>query len=689
MHVWRLGLWARARLPTGLLTGRRSDSIKFHVLLCLFCTARRAPRRRIYEWPPPASAIAISTRAGCIASMRPLARLLTKRSQRLKAQASMTTAVQHASARIQQPRNHGAIGPPEHGVRGLRRRPTQCYHRSSTELALPVAWPRRRKQRTGSEATSTSRRAFCAGVAVLQMWGGLLVCLAACAQAVAHDTVDLGSAQARSPGPPIDPGWLPGGVILDFDPAGLIRTGLDAADDLAFLSLVAASDRVKLLGVTVTYGNAMLAHTKTNAMQLLRLAGVEDSIPRVSGVADWGARPSTTSFNPAAEFIVQVMNAHAVNTVTIVCLGPLTNLAAALQLDPSIAARARAVLFAEGVRGPAGGALNLGLSDPGAVLQVLSAPVSRIFVPRRACEEAPVSAALVQAARVLCPGAAACEYLEQLERAAQRGEGTRGWVRDVWDALVGSSGRSTAVPVVQEALREHMPAAARSEAPSDEEKQAAGSSNLRHGGGSPGLLCDLVAVAALLAPASFREWDVVRLDSDQWSGSQEAAVRLGFSAQQAQLLMATAGGRRRVPLPSNLVPDNADLASADFRGLPSDPDDDPLGGVSLLDPGVVLVPSKAQRIKLVAGKRSEPAPLVRALALAFDVPHALPDKQMEGAFVDDGLLNPYIALPVLSAALIGFACCSGAIAVAVALVKGWRPAGCVRRKSARHATKTE
>jgi hypothetical protein len=72
-------------------------------------------------------------------------------------------------------------------------------------------------------------------------------------------------------------------IILDFDPAGLVATGLDVDDDLLLLSLLSVAHLPthvprtrqgkphRLIGVTLVSGNAPMRHVAASANHLIRL----------------------------------------------------------------------------------------------------------------------------------------------------------------------------------------------------------------------------------------------------------------------------------------------------------------------------------------------------------------------------------------------------------------------------------
>jgi pyrimidine-specific ribonucleoside hydrolase len=139
-------------------------------------------------------------------------------------------------------------------------------------------------------------------------------------------------------------------VIIDADP------GLD--DALALL-LALGSPEVNLIGVTTVAGNTTLANTTANALRILELAGRTD-VPVAAGAARGLIReaprtaehvhggdglgglplppPSTHPVKAhAVDFIAERLLASA-EPVTIVAIGPLTNIALLVATYPAAAA---------------------------------------------------------------------------------------------------------------------------------------------------------------------------------------------------------------------------------------------------------------------------------------------------------------------------------------------------------------
>jgi uridine nucleosidase len=138
------------------------------------------------------------------------------------------------------------------------------------------------------------------------------------------------------------------------------------------LLLALRSPEIEVLGVTTVFGNTDVEATTRNALNLLDFAGRTD-IPVAKGAAQPLVKPPgptaeyvhgddamgnigwTRVNNPAqhavdrsaAQFIAGTVMAHP-GRVTLVGVGPLTNLALALQQEPSIAQAVREVVIMGG-----------------------------------------------------------------------------------------------------------------------------------------------------------------------------------------------------------------------------------------------------------------------------------------------------------------------------------------------------
>ncbi len=139
-------------------------------------------------------------------------------------------------------------------------------------------------------------------------------------------------------------------LLIDTDPG---------VDDALALLMAFADDRHDVVGLSIAAGNVGLVHTVRNALKLCEVAGRED-IPVFAGCAapllhptldaafvhgqdgfgDTGYAPATRAAEAehAANAIVRLSHEHA-GKLLLVALGPLTNLALALKLDPTLPER--------------------------------------------------------------------------------------------------------------------------------------------------------------------------------------------------------------------------------------------------------------------------------------------------------------------------------------------------------------
>ncbi len=151
-------------------------------------------------------------------------------------------------------------------------------------------------------------------------------------------------------------------IIIDTDP------GQD--DAVAILLALASPEEIEVLGITCVAGNVPLPLTTKNARIVCELAGFPQmqifagcdrplgrelvTAEHVHGKTglDGPNLPDPTmpmAEGHAVDFIIEQLRDHAPGTVTLCPLGPLTNIASALQKAPDIASRiAKIVLMGGG-----------------------------------------------------------------------------------------------------------------------------------------------------------------------------------------------------------------------------------------------------------------------------------------------------------------------------------------------------
>lgn len=177
-------------------------------------------------------------------------------------------------------------------------------------------------------------------------------------------------------------------IVIDTDP------GIDDAQAIAFSI---AHPQIALLGLTTVFGNATVDITTQNALAILEAFG-HSHIPVAQGAANplhQTRRPAPDFVHgqdglgnlnlpkpankpaalSAAEFIVQQANAHP-GQITVVAIGPLTNIALALQLDPELPSKLHELVVMGGTVSAPGNVTPLAeanfINDPHAADEVLA-----------------------------------------------------------------------------------------------------------------------------------------------------------------------------------------------------------------------------------------------------------------------------------------------------------------------------
>lgn len=176
--------------------------------------------------------------------------------------------------------------------------------------------------------------------------------------------------------------------IIDTDPG---------IDDAQAILMAAAHPRVEIAAIMAVGGNVGLEHTVRNSLTLVEL--IEQEIPVYAGcdgplvlpgenaafvhgsdgLGDAGLRPRSAQVESehAAVALVRMVNA-APGEYTLVALGPLTNIAVALKLDPQLPAKLKRVVDMGGAVTGRGNTSNVAaefniFADPEAALVVFEA----------------------------------------------------------------------------------------------------------------------------------------------------------------------------------------------------------------------------------------------------------------------------------------------------------------------------
>ncbi len=153
-------------------------------------------------------------------------------------------------------------------------------------------------------------------------------------------------------------------IIIDCDPG---------QDDAIALLLALASPELEVVAVTAVAGNVPLALTEANARRICELAGRADvavyaGCPRpmvrrletaehvhgktgLAGVVDLPEPTMALAPAHAVDFLVERLMASD-GDITLAAMGPLTNLALAIVMEPRIVAKMRAIVLMGGSIGP-------------------------------------------------------------------------------------------------------------------------------------------------------------------------------------------------------------------------------------------------------------------------------------------------------------------------------------------------
>ena len=139
-------------------------------------------------------------------------------------------------------------------------------------------------------------------------------------------------------------------LLIDTDPG---------VDDALALLMAFADTRHEVVGLTIAAGNVGLRHTVANALKLCEVVGRDDvpvfpgcdrpllhpspdaaNVHGRDGFGDAGLAPAARGAESrhAAEAIIELSHRHA-GRLLLVTLGPLTNVALALRLDPALPTR--------------------------------------------------------------------------------------------------------------------------------------------------------------------------------------------------------------------------------------------------------------------------------------------------------------------------------------------------------------
>jgi len=223
-------------------------------------------------------------------------------------------------------------------------------------------------------------------------------------------------------------------IIIDTDPG---------QDDAAAIMLALGSPELGILGITTVAGNVPLSRTSTNARIILEFCS-RPEVKVFAGADRPIARPLITAEHVhgktgldgpqlhepqmplqaqhAVDFIVETLKREPAGTVTLCTLGPLTNIALALEKAPEIAGRVRELVmmgggFFEGGNITPAAEFNIYV-DPEAAAAVFGAGIPIVMMPLDVTHKVLTLKSRVEALRAIGsrPAKALVEMLDFFER---------------------------------------------------------------------------------------------------------------------------------------------------------------------------------------------------------------------------------------------------------------------------------
>ena len=233
-------------------------------------------------------------------------------------------------------------------------------------------------------------------------------------------------------------------IIIDTDPG---------QDDAVAILLALASPELNVLGITAVAGNVPLSLTQKNARIVCELAGRPDvavyagcdaplkrklvTAEHVHGKTglDGPQLPAPTmplQDGHAVDFIVETLRAEPPGTVTLVPIGPLTNIAAAFNKAPDIVGRVQEIVLMGGAYFEVGNItpaaeFNI-FVDPEAAEIVFKSGVPLVVMPLDVTHKALTTRPRIDAFRAMRtePGRMVAEWTDFFERFDKEKYGSEG-----------------------------------------------------------------------------------------------------------------------------------------------------------------------------------------------------------------------------------------------------------------------
>ena len=232
-------------------------------------------------------------------------------------------------------------------------------------------------------------------------------------------------------------------IIIDTDPG---------QDDAVAILLALASPELEVLGLTTVAGNVPLALTTRNAQLITGLSGKQ--VPIIAGCErpltrklvtaeyvhgqtgldgiDLGEPHVPVTPGDGVDFIIDTLRREPAGTVTLVPIGPLTNIAAAFERAPDIIPRVQQIVLMGGAYFEVGNVtptaeFNIYV-DPEAAAAVLASGVDVVMMPLDVTHKALTSAEWIAGLRALGTraGEAVASWTDFFERYDREKYGAEG-----------------------------------------------------------------------------------------------------------------------------------------------------------------------------------------------------------------------------------------------------------------------
>jgi len=231
-------------------------------------------------------------------------------------------------------------------------------------------------------------------------------------------------------------------IILDCDPGH---------DDAIAIMLAAANPNIDLLGITTVSGNHNVDNTTRNALSTCTAYGIKVPVAKGSpgplvadqvlaieihgetGLDGPDLPPASFDLDPrhAVDFIIDTVMAHEPKSITLVPVGPYTNIALAARKDPRIIERAKGVVCM-------GGAYTRGNITPAAEFNIYADAEAADVVFRAAWPVTMIGLDLTQTQALATP--------ELQDRVRAVGGSIAKFVLDIWEFIDTTHGGLLQIP---------------------------------------------------------------------------------------------------------------------------------------------------------------------------------------------------------------------------------------------------